>query len=92
LVPKETKPMEESSTPKTKRKLAPAWRTVVEVGFIIFLFYSNLLMGEYTQSRIAVNKGFLWALQDIFTITNFLIAIVSGLVGHLVFESVRRRL
>jgi len=22
-----------------------AWRAVIEVGFIIFLFYSNLLMG-----------------------------------------------
>jgi hypothetical protein len=23
------------------------WRAAIEVGFIIFLFYSNLLMGEF---------------------------------------------
>jgi hypothetical protein len=26
------------------------WRAVIEVGFIIFLFYSNLLMGEFERS------------------------------------------
>jgi hypothetical protein len=26
------------------------WRGVTEVGFIIFLSYSNLLMGEFTRS------------------------------------------
>ena len=26
------------------------WRAVIEVGFIVFLFYSNLLMGEFTRS------------------------------------------
>ena len=29
-----------------------AWRAVIEVGFIIFLFYSNLLMGEFERSGI----------------------------------------
>ena len=26
-----------------------AWRAVIEVGFIVFLFYSNLLMGEFER-------------------------------------------
>jgi hypothetical protein len=26
------------------------WRAVTEIGFIIFLFYSNLFMGEFTRS------------------------------------------
>ncbi len=39
-----------SSEPGTK-KLAPIWRALVEVGFIVFLFYSNLLMGEFTHGN-----------------------------------------
>ncbi len=30
-------------------RLKPYWRAVVEVAFIVFLFYSNLLMGEFTR-------------------------------------------
>ena len=26
-----------------------AWRAVIEVGSIVFLFYSNLLMGEFER-------------------------------------------
>jgi hypothetical protein len=26
------------------------WRAVIEIGFIVFLFYSNLLMGEFERS------------------------------------------
>lgn len=26
------------------------WRAVIEVGFILFLFYANLLMGEFERS------------------------------------------
>jgi hypothetical protein len=74
------------------RKLAPIWRAVLEVGFIIFLFYSNLLMGEFTHSGQGQAKGLLWAVQDIFTEANFLIAGILGLVGYLVIEFLRRRL
>ena len=31
------------------------WRAVIEVGFIIFLFYSNLLRGEFERSGIGGN-------------------------------------
>jgi len=43
------------------------WRGVIEVGFIIFLFYSNLLMGEYERSGLGQKRGLVWALEDVFT-------------------------
>jgi len=64
---------------------------MVEVGFIVFLFYSNLLMGEFTQTNGA-GKSLAFALKDIFTVTNFAIAVFSGLVGYVVFEFLRKRL
>jgi len=64
---------------------------MVEVGFIIFLFYSNLLMGEFTQTN-AQGKSFVFAIKDIFTITNFGIAVCSGLAGFVVFEFLRKRI
>jgi len=67
------------------------WRGIVEVGFIIFLFYSNLLMGEFTRSAMGQKMGLLWAFRDIFTLHNFIIAVIAGLVGYLVFESLRKR-
>jgi len=33
------------------------WRAVIEVGFIIFLVYSNLLMGEFERSEMGMNRG-----------------------------------
>ena len=29
------------------RRMTPLFRALVEVAFIVFLFYSNLLMGEF---------------------------------------------
>ena len=74
------------------KKLHPFWRTVLEVGFILFLFYSNLLMGEFTHSGMGQKNGLLWAIQDIFTIANFIIAIILAAFGFVVFEILRRRL
>jgi len=71
-------------------KLAPIWRAMVEVGFIIFLFYSNLLMGEFTRTN-ADRKSFLFAIKDIFTVNNFVIALISGLIGYVVVEFLRKR-
>jgi len=73
------------------QKLAPIWRTLIEVGFIIFLFYSNLLMGQYTGVGLAHGNGLWWAIQNIFSVPNFIIALVTALIGHLVFEFLRRR-
>jgi hypothetical protein len=80
-----------SSSPKKPRKLAPLWRALIEVGFIIFLFYSNLLMGEFTHTNDQ-GKTLLFAIQDIFTVTNFVIGMTSGLIGYVVFEYLRKQL
>lgn len=66
-------------------------RMLVEVGFILFLFYTNLLMGEFERSGMGRQKGLVWALSDIFTSSNFEIAIAGAGVGYLVVEFLRRR-
>jgi hypothetical protein len=66
-------------------------RAVIETAFIVFLFYANLLMGEFTASA-RPGKTLLWALHDIFTPVNFLIAVLSGSIGYLFFEGLRKRL
>jgi len=62
------------------------------MGFIIFLFYSNLLMGEFTRSGMVRGRGLAWAIFDIFTEVNFGIAVVAALIGYLVVEFLRKRL
>jgi hypothetical protein len=79
------------ANPTQPRKLTPIWRATVESGFIIFLFYSNLLMGEFTRAN-GRGKSLAFALEDIFTVTNFGIAIVSGVVGYLGIEYLRKQL
>lgn len=68
----------------------PHLRAAIEVGFIIFLFYANLLMGEFTASA-GHGKSLSHALMDIFTIKTIVIAIVTAIVGHLVFELFREK-
>jgi hypothetical protein len=67
------------------------WRAVIEIGFIIFLFYSNLLMGEFERSGMGQKRGIAWALGDIFTAANFEIATVAGFVGYILFEFLRNQ-
>ncbi len=76
---------------KNRRRLTPLWRAVIEVAFIIFLFYSNLLMGEFTGIA-GRGKTLVFAVSDIFTGVNFSIAILSALIGYLVFEYLRKKL
>jgi hypothetical protein len=66
-------------------------RALVEIGFIVFLFYSNLLMGEYMRSGAGRRHSFLWAVQDILTPANFLIALIAAIIGYLLFEWLRAR-
>ena len=68
------------------------WRALTEIGFIIFLFYSNLLMGEFTRSGMGRGKGLTWAIHDIFSQANFAIAVIAALIGYLVVEFLRKRL
>jgi hypothetical protein len=74
-----------------RRRLTALWRAVIEVGFIVFLFYSNLLMGEFTVGN-GHGKTLAAALTDIFTVTNVVIALLSALIGYLVFEYLREKL
>ena len=76
---------------KTRSRLLPVWRAVIEVAFIVFLFYSNLLMGEFTAAN-GRGKTLAQALYDIFTGTNLLIAMISALIGYVVFEYLRKKL
>jgi hypothetical protein len=64
---------------------------VIEIAFIIFLYYSNLLMGEFTKTN-GRGKSITFALSDIITGMNFSIAIVSALVGWVVLEYLRQKL
>ena len=66
-------------------------KTLVEMGFIIFLFYSNLLMGEYDKNGNGQKLGLFWAINDIFTISNFEIAILAAVTGYFVFQFLRKR-
>jgi hypothetical protein len=67
------------------------WRAVIEVGFIIFLFYSNLLMGEFERSGMGQKKGVAWAIGDVFTAANFEIAMIAALIGYVLFEFLRKK-
>jgi hypothetical protein len=67
------------------------WRAVIEVAFIIFLFYSNLLMGEFERSGLGQTKGLAWAIGNVFTAANFEIAMIAALIGYILFEFLRKR-
>jgi hypothetical protein len=67
-------------------------RAVVEVGFIVFLFYANLLMGEFERSGMGRAKGLAWAIGDVLTVANFEIAMIAAFIGYMLFEFLRKRL
>lgn len=67
------------------------WRAVIEIAFIIFLFYSNLLMGEFERSGLGQKRGLAWAIVDVFTSANFVIAAFAAIIGYLLVEFLRTR-
>lgn len=69
----------------------PVWRALIEIGFIIFLFYANLLMGEFTHSS-PPGRTLFTAAGDMLTLTNFVIANIAALIGYVVFEFLRKKL
>jgi hypothetical protein len=73
----------------SQRRISPV-RACVEVAFIIFLFYANLLMGEFTRSSGA-GKSWGAAFADMVTAKNFAVAMLSAVVGFIVFETLRRK-
>ena len=66
-------------------------RAVVETAFILFLFYANLLMGQFTSSGLGRERGLLWALGAIVTPANLVIGILAAFIGYVVFEFLRKR-
>jgi hypothetical protein len=82
----------EQKTPGNNKKTKSIRRTVLEISFIILLFYSNLLMAEFNHSGSGQKNGVLWAINDILTISNFIIAIILALSFYLIFEFLRNRL
>jgi hypothetical protein len=77
--------------PEEKAALKPLWRAVIEIAFIVFLFYSNLLMGEFTHANQR-GKSFLAGLSDILTFENLLIALITAFIGYIVFEYLRKKI
>jgi hypothetical protein len=71
-------------------RLTPILRACIEIAFIIFLFYSNLLMGEFTVGN-GKGKTWVYAFADIFTLKNLGIALLSAIVGFIVFEGLRKK-
>jgi hypothetical protein len=72
-------------------ELPPPWRAEIEVAFTVFLFYSNLIMRENNATN-GLGKNIAFALNDIFSGINFLIAVISALNGYVVFEYLRKKL
>jgi hypothetical protein len=66
-------------------------RALIETGFIIFLFYCNLLMGEFERSGMGRKRGLAWAIEDVFTAANFEIAMVAAVIGYVLVEFLRKR-
>lgn len=79
-----------SSDPQIPRRSA-VLRALVEIGFIIFLFYSNLLMGEFNRSG-GPGKTFGVALYDVLTPANFAIGLTAALIGYVIVEFLRKKL
>ena len=67
------------------------WRALVEMAFVVFLFYSNLLMGEFERSGMGQKRGLLWAVTDVFTLVNFEIAVLAAFASYVLFEYLRKR-
>ena len=83
--------MPAGNDPDPKRRPSPRLRAAVEIGFIIFLFYSNLLMGEFNRGA-GQGKTLSAALFDVFTPANFSIGMVAALAGYGIVEFLRKKL
>jgi hypothetical protein len=73
-------------------KGATVRRALIEIGFIIFLFYSNLLMGEFARSRARQGVTLISAIGDILTARTFEIGLFCALIGFGVVEYLRRKI
>jgi len=46
-------------------------------------------MGIYNRSGEGQSKGLIWAIKEVVTIPNFIIAIISAIIGHFFFDYLR---
>jgi len=76
---------------RNRRRLKPVWRAIVEITFIVFLFYANLLMGEFTRHN-GHGKTLWIAIKDLATSADLAIALISAFIGYIGFEYLRRKL
>ena len=67
-------------------------RGALEALLILFLFYSNLLMGEFERSGAGQAKGLAWAMGDIFTVANGIIGVACAMIGAAFAEFFRKGL
>jgi len=79
------------SHPEHRRRVRIAARALIEIAFILFLFYANLLMGEFTRGNGA-GKSLLAALYDVITVRNFAVGLSSAILGFAFFEYLRKKL
>jgi hypothetical protein len=49
-------------------------------------------MGQFTRSNSVDGKSLLFAIGNIFTITNFVIGVICALIGYIVVEYLRKKL
>ena len=73
------------------QKMAPFWRAVIEISFIVFLFYSNLLMGQYVSTSSPQNMSLWMAIKIVVTPDNLIIGL-AGLDLKQRYSSVHRLL
>ena len=67
------------------------FRAIVEISLVIFLFYTCLLMREFTNYGMGNKQGLIWAIGDIFTLFNFFIATIVAFIAFNVFEFFRKK-
>ena len=48
-------------------------------------------MGEFVKNGKGTKHEFIWAIEDIFTVSNFIIAITSAFIAYIVFEFLRKK-
>jgi len=49
-------------------------------------------MGEFTHSGIGRGKNLAWAIKDIFTLNDVVIAVIAAVIGYALVEILRNRL
>ena len=68
------------------------WRAIIEAGFIIFALYTILLMKEFERSGPGQSKGLVWAIGDIFTAANCMIAVMAAVISWVLLGLLRKTL